>query len=146
MSAETGLVGHCLCGAVRFHAPDAKREVHVCHCGMCRRWTGGPEFAVDAGTTVAWEGAAEIRTYRSSEWGERAFCGVCGTALFFRVVATGETYLNAGIAADDRVFRITSHIYVDETPGFYEFADDTPRLTGADVEALVAAKPQGEGS
>lgn len=129
--------GHCLCGAVRFEAPGASRDVHVCHCGMCRRWTGGPEFAVDAGPGSRWEG--EIAHYRSSAWGERAFCPVCGTSLYFRVVGTDELYLNAGIAEDDSVFRLAGQIYVDEKPAFYDFANETTMKTGAEVEAEFAA-------
>ena len=47
--------GHCLCGCVRFTAPDI-REIGVCHCGFCRRWGGGPLLAVHCGKDVAFEG------------------------------------------------------------------------------------------
>ena len=33
--------GGCLCGSVRFSAESVEVHHHVCHCGMCRRWTGG---------------------------------------------------------------------------------------------------------
>ena len=133
------ITGRCLCGAVRFAAPNASRDVHVCHCGMCRRWTGGPEFALDGGPGIAWQGAENIRTYRSSDWGERAFCAVCGTALFFRIVESGETYLNAGVADDDGGFRMAGQIYVDEKPGWYDFANETEMKTGPEIEAEFRA-------
>jgi len=34
--------GGCLCGAVRFEVALAEPEFSICHCGMCRRWCGGP--------------------------------------------------------------------------------------------------------
>jgi len=41
--------GGCLCGEVRFSAPDEVVEVGVCHCNMCQRWSGGPGFATHSG-------------------------------------------------------------------------------------------------
>ena len=32
--------GTCLCGAVEVVANDAA-QIGLCHCSMCRRWTGG---------------------------------------------------------------------------------------------------------
>ena len=47
--------GRCLCGAVTFTAKGVERHVHACHCGMCRRWAGGPGFVLSA-ESVAFEG------------------------------------------------------------------------------------------
>ncbi|MFN6987310.1 MAG: GFA family protein, partial [Rhizobium oryzihabitans] len=33
--------GQCLCGAVGLEAVIGAREFGVCHCSMCRRWSGG---------------------------------------------------------------------------------------------------------
>ena len=38
--APDALSGGCLCGDIRWHAGRGPRQVHHCHCGMCRRWTG----------------------------------------------------------------------------------------------------------
>ncbi len=40
--------GHCLCGGIEVSAGD-HQEVGVCHCSTCRRWSGGPLFAVHCG-------------------------------------------------------------------------------------------------
>ena len=63
--------GKCLCGAIEVVADD-HAEVGLCHCSMCRRWSGGPMFAVHCGAGVAFNGAA-AKAYRSSEWAERGF-------------------------------------------------------------------------
>ena len=34
--------GGCLCGAVRFSVAGPLRDVLICHCAECRRWTGAP--------------------------------------------------------------------------------------------------------
>ncbi len=80
------LSGHCLCGAVKFTAAPEKMEMGVCHCGMCRRWTGGTFMAVNAGDTVKiTEGQKDLGVYKSSDYGERCFCKKCGTTLFWRM-------------------------------------------------------------
>ena len=66
--------GGCLCGAVRFTAAPANREVGACHCSMCRRWSAGPFLVRDCGTTLKIADPSSLGVYRSSEWAERAFC------------------------------------------------------------------------
>lgn len=34
------LKGHCLCGTVKIEATRHSRDIGVCHCKMCQRWTG----------------------------------------------------------------------------------------------------------
>ena len=48
--------GRCLCSAVKFSAKNISNNVGACHCGMCRRWGGGPLMAVSCGTEVTFEG------------------------------------------------------------------------------------------
>lgn len=126
--------GHCLCGAVRFTAQDVSDHHHACHCGMCRRWTGGPAFAVPVGDAV-WEGHEHIGRYASSEWGERGFCKQCGSGLFFRFVSKDEYYINAGAFDDDSGFTLVGEIYVDEQPPGYRFSEGLDRMTGDDFLA-----------
>ena len=71
--------GTCLCGSIEVTAPNHK-QVSVCHCSLCRRWSGGPMFAVHFGSPVKFSGATPV-AYRSSEWAERGFCATCGTQI-----------------------------------------------------------------
>lgn len=122
--------GSCLCGAVEITAPESG-EVSLCHCTMCRRWTGGPMFAVHVQGDVRFSGAEPV-TYRSSDWAERGFCPACGTHLFYRLIPANEYMLSAGVfQAQD--FRLTSQIFIDEKPDFYHLGNDTPVLTGQQV-------------
>jgi hypothetical protein len=130
-----GATGRCLCGAVRFHAPAASAHVHACHCAMCRRWGGGPAFAVACASEVVFEEDAPIGYYRSSDWAERAFCSQCGSGLFYRYLPTGALMLNAGLLYDQTALRLTEQIFVDDKPGWYDLANDTPMKTGAEAVA-----------
>ena len=87
--------GQCLCGGVRFTADTVQTDHHVCHCGMCRRWTGGPLFAAIA-KGVTFEGEDNIGVYESSDWAVRGFCKICGTNLFYRVKQTGMYVMSVG--------------------------------------------------
>jgi hypothetical protein len=129
------LTGGCLCGAVRFTAAPRHHEFTACHCGMCRRWSAGPYFAVYCGGTVNIEDTSHLGIYRSSQWAERGFCKQCGTALFYRLVDK-EFWEVSAEAFDDRSdFRFAAQIFIEEKPSYYDFANDTKKLTGADVFA-----------
>lgn len=133
------LSGRCLCGAVRFSFEPAKPEVGVCHCSMCRRWSSGPFFAHDHEGPVAFEGAESIGVYKSSEWGERAFCKTCGTLLYWRLSGAEHFALSAGTFDDQSGLKFVAEIFVDEKPAYYDFANETNKMTGAEVMAAFAA-------
>ncbi len=57
--------GQCLCGAVTFTAHNVEMHHHACHCGMCRRWAGGPVFAA-AAERVTFAGLDHAARYESS--------------------------------------------------------------------------------
>jgi hypothetical protein len=136
------LSGGCLCGAVRFTAAPENTDFGVCHCSMCRRWSAGPFFALECGDTLRIENGANLGVYRSSEWAERCFCKVCGTPLFYRLVGK-EFYAVSTEAFDDSSnFAFTSQIFVDEKPAYYEFANKTKTITGAEVFAAFAQENQ----
>jgi hypothetical protein len=128
--------GHCLCGAVTLASPDA-REIGVCHCGFCRRWGGGPLLAVHCGPDVTFEGGDQIAVYASSEWAERAFCRRCGTHLYYKLLATGEYFVPAGVF-DTVDLELASQLYIDKKPSYYAFANATPMLTEQQVIAQYA--------
>jgi hypothetical protein len=126
--------GHCLCGAVQLTARD-NPQMDACHCSMCRRWGGGPFLTVHGGTDVQIAGSGHVRAYRSSDWAERGFCGTCGSHLYYKLLPTGEYVMPAGLFQDGPDFHFHEQIFIDEKPASYEFANATPKLTGAEVFA-----------
>jgi hypothetical protein len=138
MSNEGMVTGGCLCGAVRFTAAPANRNVDTCHCGMCRRWAGGPFFARDCADTLKIEDASNLGVYRSSEWAERCFCKKCGTALFFRLVGPNIHFVSAEAFDDREGYTLTTQVFIDDKPAYYGFANETHSMTGAEVFAAFA--------
>ncbi|MEL6617378.1 MAG: GFA family protein [Pseudomonadota bacterium] len=134
--------GGCLCGAVRFVARDVPSSFGVCHCEMCRRWTGSALVEVSVKSDdLEWTGADHIATRATSDWAERAWCKECGTGLWFRQTKPGKwfgaTDLPLGIFDDPDGFTLTHEIFVDHAPDGFRLADQGhKRLTRAEVVAL----------
>ena len=135
MTETTARKGHCICGAIRFEAPQAGSAVGACHCETCRRWSGGPFVEIMAGTEVDFSGADNISVYQSSDWAERAFCRHCGTHLYYRLKENGQYIMPVGLFDDDAGLTFETEVFVDEQPHYYAFANKTERLTGAELFA-----------
>jgi hypothetical protein len=137
----TRLPGGCLCGAVRFSALPEKMTMDVCHCSMCRRWSGGAWMTVFC-TDVAFEDESAIGVFNSSDWAERGYCTKCGSTLFWRTKDRKMNTVSAQSFDDPSVFHFEQQIYIDSKPPNYEFANDTLKKTGAEIEAEFNAQQQ----
>ena len=138
--------GGCNCGQVRFELTNEPKEVGACHCGMCRKFTGG----VFLGIKVPKEHFKLTKDdgllcYQSSDWAERAFCDRCGSSLFYRVTIPGpmqgECHIGLGTLDDASGIKLTGEIYIDRKPDGYHFAEDTHKMTEAEVIAMFAPPP-----
>jgi hypothetical protein len=136
--SKTG-TGKCLCGTVRFTATDFHTEYHACHCGMCRRWSGGsPFFAASCEAVTFDSGGESVGRYTSSDWAERGFCKNCGTTLFYFLKPTQKYAMSVGTFDDPSIFRLAGEIFIDQKPPGYDLAGDHPRLTEAETFAKFA--------
>lgn len=133
----------CLCGSVKVTARE-QHQVSVCHCGICRRWGGGPLFAVHCGQDVQFEGREFVTDYSSSEWANRGFCRRCGTHLYYHLLDANEYILPAGLFQDEAGMALSEQIFIDQKPAFYNFREQTNNLTEAEVFAKYAPAPDNE--
>ncbi len=127
------ITGLCLCGAVQFTGtPVEGRGIHVCHCGQCRRWASGPFMAIRFSSGVTLTKDDGLDWYASSDRGERGFCRHCGSTLFWREPGEARDWaVSVGTLAEGHGQEIVEHIWIDDKPDFYDFADDAPRKTAA---------------
>ena len=143
------MTGSCLCGAVRFTLRQRPEQIDVCHCSMCRKFSGGIELGVDADPSkIEWQGEENIQIYKSSDWAERSFCRICGSGLFWRTRGkkrNGDVMfgLCAGAIDDLGDLTLRTEIYTDHKPAGYAFAGDTEKMTQAEAEALFATLTDG---
>lgn len=131
------LKGSCMCGAVKFSATPSVLEMSVCHCSMCRNWSGGSYMAVACDEMDVVDDK-HLKTFGSSEWGERQFCGECGSTLVWRMKSGEYLTVSAQAFDDPSVFKFTSQIFTDHKPDNYDFANETQNMTQAEVMALFA--------
>ena len=136
--------GKCLCGSVEIKITAEHNDVGACHCEMCRRWSSGPMMVVHVGQDIEITGEENITAYQSSQWAERAFCKQCGTNLYYRLKGSGEVALSVGLLDDQTGLLFINQIFVDEQPDFYELANETNKMTGAEVFAHYAPKDDGD--
>lgn len=140
------LQGQCLCGAVKVTATPAKPSIAACHCGMCQKWASGPFLSFEVETGYAALGP--VRSFASSDWAERAFCGECGSALWYRFTMPGKMYgqtqMSAGLFENAGGAKLGLEIFIDEKPQGYAFDGDHARLTGAEVVAASSPSEEGE--
>lgn len=131
-------IHRCLCGETGIRLHSHTQELGACHCSMCRKWSGGPFLTLKIDSGVSVEGEPNVGYFQSSEWAERAFCKLCGTHLFYRVKQNGEAYVPAGLLESDSELTFDHQIFIDEKPKYYNFAEATHNLTGAEVFAAFA--------
>ena len=141
--------GGCLCGAVRYILQSQPKGFGACHCGMCRKFSGGIELGIEVPAGgITFETTETLRTYVSSDWAERGFCSNCGSSLYWRLTAPGPMQglyaLSAGSLDSLEGLSLTQEVYIDSKPAGYALTGDHKRLTEADIMAMVEAAQQGE--
>ena len=127
--------GRCLCGAVRVRA-DLSSEISACHCGMCRRWSGGIQMGIEAPAAGA-EVTGPVATYASSPFSERAWCRNCGSALWLRNTSGpgSDVYeFVPGLFEDAGGARLVREVFADRCPSGYALAGGHARQAAADYD------------
>jgi hypothetical protein len=133
MTAQSPLVGGCLCGAVRYRCGAPIYPPAYCHCTSCRRACGAHVvawFTVHRASLVFTQGQPAI--YRSSPPVQRAFCARCGTALtYLHADAIDEIDVTIGsLDEPDRVAPV-AHIWMQDAPSWDKPADGLPSHPGS---------------
>lgn len=129
--------GGCLCGAVRYEVAGPLRAVVLCHCTQCRRSTGHFMAATAARhRDFRLTSEAQLRWYASSDSARRAFCGRCGSTLFWQ--GDGRNYISIAAGTLDGATGLPSacHIHVADKGDYYSIDDGLPQ--SADGQFSVA--------
>src|SRR3954452_14789545 len=120
------ITGRCLCGAVRWSTDRPPKDVHHCHCGMCRRWTGA------AFATLAWFPRDAVRwigepaSFRSSPIAVRTHCAACGTPLSLAYDARDDVALTVGSLDAPESVTPTHHYGVEGRLPWADIGGDLP--------------------
>lgn len=124
------LTGKCQCGAIRYEVEGEPDHCAICHCADCRASSGAP--------MVAWALFPEDRVtihgtptrYESSDNVTRAFCGTCGTGLFYTnpAIFPGAIDIQAATLDDPDALPPQAHIQVAEAPAWAATAHQLPQF------------------
>jgi hypothetical protein len=125
------MTGGCLCGTVRYELKSAPFDCGWCHCRTCQLSSGTPAQAfasVKRGDWIATAGADSIRAVQSSSFGQRYFCGNCGTPLYVTVDHQPETLDFSVVTLDDPdAVPPEYHIFWSSKIGWFNLDDDLLR-------------------
>jgi hypothetical protein len=128
---DQAITGGCACGTVRYALNSEPFDAGWCHCRACQLVSGAPAMAfatVPAGDLVLTAGADRVKSFKSSPFGRRGFCGACGTPLTIQVEHQPET-IDFPIATLDDPERTAPgfHIFWSSRIAWFEPGDTLPR-------------------
>ena len=127
-AAEPRATGCCLCGAVTYEVRGPLRDIVLCHCVECRRWSGAGAGAFAAahdgdlvitGAALRW-----IESPDSRRNARRGFCADCGTSLFWKAPELERTGIAAGTLDAPTGLRVAAHIYTHQAVDWAALLDD----------------------
>jgi hypothetical protein len=124
--------GSCLCGGVAYQIDGEIGPIVLCHCSMCRRWSGSAfraRASVRRSEFRYVRGAELVREYRSSADTVRRFCSVCGSPLVNSWDPEPDHYgLALGTLATDPGRRPALHVFVGSKASWDEICDGLPQF------------------
>jgi hypothetical protein len=128
MDQTKAYTGGCQCGQARFVASGPPLNVRICHCGACRKASGGLMYgrAVFRKDAVARTG--ETSTWASSPRLLRHFCPRCGSLVYGEPLDRPE-YVSVGLAVldDPDALKPEMHIWVSAKPDWLVLEDGLPQ-------------------
>ena len=127
---ENKFEGACLCQRVKFQVRLVNLKMHVCHCSMCRKSSGGTGFAY-----LYAQEAPEFRTqdtlasYNAVGKAERGFCNHCGTTIYYHNMLDKGYCISISVLEklpeNDILFN--REWYYHDKPGYYAYANETQK-------------------
>ena len=144
--------GGCMCGKVRFRLDSEPFDAGWCHCRTCQLNSGSPAMAFASVAVTDYlftRGQEAVRSIRTSSFGQRSFCGECGTPLYVRVDHQPDT-LDFSIVTlhEPDAVRPGFHIFWSSRVAWFEPGDDLPRHDRfrPDTKGLEGSEPPDDSS
>ncbi|MCI5098500.1 MAG: GFA family protein [Rhodobacteraceae bacterium] len=120
------ITGSCLCGDIRFETSAEPQGASMCHCGQCRKQSGGiwssayvPEAELTITGPVSW--------FASSDAAKRGICPRCGSFLFWKAHDENTISFSLGSVDGPTGLTLSKHIFVADKGDYYEIADGVPQ-------------------
>jgi len=138
--------GGCLCGRVRYSYNARPLGLNACHCGQCKRLSGGDYIKMLIGERAHFASSGETAFYRKRADSGREVdihrCAGCGARLWHMPLAAPQFVFVCAGTLDDTTWTIpTSHIWIECAGKGVALTPDAVWLEGqpADRQALYDA-------
>jgi hypothetical protein len=124
----TRATGRCLCGSVRYEVRGPLRDVLLCHCEECRRWSGylgafsaaRPEdLVLVADAALRW-----VDSPQSDRHARRGFCAECGSSLFWKAADAVRIQIAVGTLDRPTGLHIAGHWYTHQAGDYDNVVND----------------------
>ena len=141
-SSASVVSARCYCGAVALSSGAAAQGVVHCHCGQCRRLSGGafttwvslPKQAVQL------SGTESLVAFNATSNVMRHFCSVCGSHVFTadrrypKVLGVPAGIIESHLASEPK-----AHYFVSHKAAWHTISDGLPQFGGeSGVEPTAA--------
>jgi hypothetical protein len=124
--------GGCLCGAIRYRVTGKQLRGTICHCSICKKWSGSPflSWALFNKGQFGWIRGAP-GTIKATPAVARKFCERCGSPLTFEFTDSSEIMgVTTGTLDEPDEFRPTRHNWTSKEVSWLDMAAKLPRNLG----------------
>lgn len=131
--SDITLTGGCYCRAVRYTVrPDTLPTAHnFCHCRTCQQISGSAfiPFIGFPESSVSWLSSPPDarRSFATSKFATRDFCGICGSTLTMSYHAAGDRVSLAVGSFDEESAKLlpkpSIHIYLGDKAEWYALGE-----------------------
>jgi len=124
--------GGCLCGEIRYRVNGRPLRGTICHCGICRRWSGGAflAWAIFDQSQFEWtKGTPGV--IQATPAVIRRFCSRCGSPLSFVFTDSSEIIgVTTGTLDEPQDFPPTRHNWTSSEVSWLGALGNLPRNAG----------------
>ena len=119
--------GQCNCGSVAFVIDTPIQDVYICHCSICRKYTGinGVAVVIANNDKFRWtRGEKQISTWINpqADW-QSNFCKICGSSLPVKNDEFSMAIPAGSITEGGQSLKVAHHIWVDSKAVWDEISD-----------------------
>ena len=124
--------GGCLCGEIRYRVTGHQIRGTICHCRICRKWSGGaflPWTLLDQSQFEWTKGTPGV--IQATLAVIRSFCSRCGSPLTFEFTDSSEIIgVTTGTLDNPHEFPPTRHNWTSREVSWLPTLGNLPRNSG----------------
>lgn len=132
MSPDQVYEGGCLCGTIRYRVTGKQLRGTICHCSICKKWSGAPflSWTLFNKGQFEWLSGAP-GAINATPAVTRKFCERCGSPLSFEFTDSSEIIgVTTGTLDEPDEFCPTRHNWTTSQVSWLAMVEDLPGNPG----------------